>query len=90
MARKFKITLLTGKHKKKDRNAAKGAWKALNKADKRKWHEKLEPMRQKYIEEYTHFVRKLDKEQLEMYTELKQKRDEEEELKESVELNLIM
>ena len=33
---------------------------------------------QKYIEEYTVFVRGLDKEELEMYTELKQRRDEEE------------
>ena len=51
----------------------------MSKADKKKWHEKLEPMRQKYIEDYTIFVRRLDKEELEMYTELKQKRDEEEE-----------
>merc|ERR1719266_3088905 len=47
--------------------------------EKKKWHEKLEPQRQKYIEDYTVFVRGLDKEELEMYTELKQKRDEEEE-----------
>merc|ERR1712158_135444 len=46
---------------------------------KKKRLEKLEPQRQKYIEDYTVFVRGLDKEELEMYTELKQKRDEEEE-----------
>merc|ERR1719333_2061027 len=53
-------------------------WLAMTK-EKKKWHEKLEPQRQKYIEDYTVFVRGLDKEELEMYTELKQKRDEEEE-----------
>ena len=67
------------KHKKKKQVDAKAAWKALDKKEKKKWHEKLEPQRQKYIEDYTVFVRGLDKEELEMYTELKQKRDEEEE-----------
>merc|ERR1712223_46838 len=67
------------KHKKKKQVDAKAAWKALEKKEKKKWHEKLEPQRQKYIEDYTVFVRGLDKEELEMYTELKQKRDEEEE-----------
>merc|ERR1711944_6636 len=67
------------KHKKKKPTDAKDAWKALDKKEKKKWHEKLEPQRQKYIEDYTVFVRGLDKEELEMYTELKQKRDEEEE-----------
>merc|ERR1719510_31195 len=67
------------KHKKKKQSDAKEAWKGLDKKEKKKWHEKLEPQRQKYIEDYTVFVRGLDKEELEMYTELKQKRDEEEE-----------
>ena len=67
------------KHKKKKQVDAKAAWKALDKKEKKKWHERLEPQRQKYIEDYTVFVRGLDKEELEMYTELKQKRDEEEE-----------
>merc|ERR1711944_138259 len=67
------------KHKKKKPSDAKDAWKASDKKEKKKWHEKLEPQRQKYIEDYTVFVRGLDKEELEMYTELKQKRDEEEE-----------
>merc|ERR1711997_771907 len=67
------------KNKKKKQTDAKAAWKALDKKEKKKWHEKLEPQRQKYIEDYTVFVRGLDKEELEMYTELKQKRDEEEE-----------
>ena len=67
------------KHKKKKQSDAKEAWKSLDKKEKKKWHEKLEPQRQKYIEDYTVFVRGLDKEELEMYTELKQKRDEEEE-----------
>lgn len=66
------------KHRKKKPQDAKDAWKALDKKDKKKWMEKLEPQRQKYIEEYTVFVRGLDKEELEMYTELKQRRDEEE------------
>ena len=65
--------------KNKKKKQAKEAWKALDKKEKKKWHEKLEPQRQKYIEDYTVFVRGLDKEELEMYTELKQKRDEEEE-----------
>merc|ERR1711860_456159 len=76
---KFNFFLFLGKHKKKDRNAGKSAWKALDKKEKKKWHEKLEPQRQRYIDDYTIFVRRLDKEELEMYTELKQKRDEEEE-----------
>ena len=67
------------KHKKKKQSDAKEAWKSLDKKEKKKWHEKLEQQRQKYIEDYTVFVRGLDKEELEMYTELKQKRDEEEE-----------
>lgn len=71
--------LAMAKHKKKKPSDAKDAWKNADKKEKKKWHEKLEPQRQKYIEDYTVFVRGLDKEELEMYTELKQKRDEEEE-----------
>ena len=71
---------LSKSRKKKNTPAdAKEAWKALDKKDKKKWAEKLEPQRQKYIEAYTVFVRGLDKEELELYTELKRKRDEEEE-----------
>jgi hypothetical protein len=73
------VTDWLSKHKKKKASDAKDAWKALDKKDKKKWLEKLEPQRQRYIEDYTVFVRGLDKEELEMYTELKQKRDEEEE-----------
>ena len=51
----------------------------MDKKEKKKWIEKLEPQRQRYIDAYTQFVRGLDKEELEMYTELKQRRDEEEE-----------
>merc|ERR1712080_312389 len=71
--------LAMAKHKKKKLADAKEAWKTIGKQEKKKWLEKLEPQRQKYIEDYTVFVRGLDKEELEMYTELKQKRDEEEE-----------
>ena len=67
---------LLARHKESD---AKEAWKCLDKKEKKKWHEKLEPLRQKYIEDCTVFVQGLDKEELEMYTELKQKRDEEKE-----------
>merc|ERR1711894_268106 len=73
------ITDWLAKHKKKKLADAKEAWKTIGKQEKKKWLEKLEPQRQKYIEDYTVFVRGLDKEELEMYTELKQKRDEEEE-----------
>merc|ERR1739844_369643 len=51
------------KHKKKKQSDAKEAWKSLDKKEKKKWHEKLEPQRQKYIEDYTVFVRGLDKEE---------------------------
>ena len=77
--RQLFVTEYLAKHKKKKPSDAKDAWKALEKKEKKKWHEKLEPQRQKYIEDYTVFVWGLDKEELEMYTELKQKRDEEEE-----------
>jgi len=40
---------------------AKDAWRTMDKKDKKKWNEKLEPQRQKYIDEYTLFVRGLDK-----------------------------
>merc|ERR1712048_1002626 len=73
------ITDWLAKHKKKKLADAKEAWKTIGKQEKKKWLEKLEPQRQKYIEDYTVFVRGLDKEELEMYTELEQKRDEEEE-----------
>ena len=76
--RQLFLSEYTAKHRKKKPQDAKDAWKALDKKDKKKWMEKLEPQRQKYIEEYTVFVRGLDKEELEMYTELKQRRDEEE------------
>jgi hypothetical protein len=69
------------KHKKKKPTDGKEIWRKMEKADKKKWVEKLEPQRQRYIDAYTQFVRGLDKEELEMYTELKQKRDEEEEAK---------
>lgn len=68
-------------NKKKTPEDARKAWRGLERKDKKKWLERLEPQRQKYIEDYTVFVRGLDKEELEMYTELKQKRDEEEEAK---------
>ncbi len=77
--RQLFITEWLSKHKKKKPADAKGAWKSLDKKEKKKWQEKLEPQRVKYIEDYTVFVRGLDKDELEMYTELKQKRDEEEE-----------
>jgi len=69
------------KHRKKKASDAKEIWKNMDKKDKKKWVEKLEPQRQRYIDAYTQFVRGLDKEELEMYTELKQRRDEEEEAK---------
>ncbi len=67
------------------KQAAKEAWRGLDKKEKKKWAEKLEPQRQKYIEAYTVFVRRLDKEELELYTELKSKRDEEEEARRQTE-----
>lgn len=67
------------RHKKKKPQDAQEAWKALTREEKKQWAEKLEPQRQKYIEAYTVFVRGLDKEELELYTDLKEKRDEEEE-----------
>ena len=69
------------KHRKKKPADAKDIWHNMDKKDKKKWVEKLEPQRQHYIDAYTQFVRGLDKEELEMYTELKQRRDEEEENK---------
>ena len=76
--RQLFISEYVAKHRKKKPQDAKDAWKALDKKERKKWMEKLEPQRQKYIEDYTVFVRGLDKEELEMYTELKQRRDEEE------------
>ncbi len=69
------------KHKKKKLADAKAVWNSFDKEEKKKWGEKLEPLRQKYIELYTVFVRRLDKEELELYTQLKEKRDEEEKRK---------
>ncbi len=69
------------KNKKKKVTDAKTEWKKLDKKERKKWQETLDPLRQKYIEDYTVFVRALDKEELEMYTELKAKRDEDEEKK---------
>ena len=74
----FVIEFLT-KHKKKKPADAKEIWRRMDKKETKKWIEKLEPQRQRYIDAYTQFVRGLDKEELEMYTELKQRRDEEEE-----------
>ena len=67
------------KNKKKKPQDGKEAWKKLDKKDRKKWSEKLEPQRQKYIEAYTVFVRGLDKQELELYTALKNKRDADEE-----------
>jgi len=56
-----------------------------DKKDKKKWLKMLEPQRQRYIEAYTIFVRGLNKEELELYTEMKARRDAEDEAKRSVE-----
>nr|XP_040575980.1 nucleolar transcription factor 1-A-like [Lepeophtheirus salmonis] len=66
-------------HKKKRVSDAKKVWRSMGKKEKRKAQAKLDPQRQKYIDDYTVFVRGLSKQELEIYTELKQKRDEEEE-----------
>ena len=77
----IKEWLAMPKHKKKKPDDAKKAWKDMERKEKKVWADKLEPQRQKYIELYTIFVRGLDKEELELYTELKAKRDQEEETK---------
>merc|ERR1719310_2179 len=63
----------------------KEIWKVTEKKDKKKWLKMLEPQRQRYIEAYTIFVRGLNKEELELYTEMKARRDAEDEAKRSVE-----
>ena len=63
----------------------KEIWKVTDKKDKKKWLKMLEPQRQKYIEAYTIFVRGLNKEELELYTEMKARRDAEDEAKRAVE-----
>ena len=63
----------------------KEIWKITDKKDKKKWLKMLEPQRQKYIEAYTVFVRGLNKEELELYTEMKARRDAEDEAKRAVE-----
>ena len=64
---------------------AKEIWRVTDKKDKKKWLKMLEPQRQKYIEAYTIFVRGLNKEELELYTEMKARRDAEDEAKRAVE-----
>ena len=64
---------------------AKEIWKVTDKKDKKKWLKMLEPQRQRYIEAYTIFVRGLNEEELELYTEMKARRDAEDEAKRSVE-----
>ena len=68
-------------HRKKSLSDAKAAWKKLDRKEKQAWENQLEPQRQKYIDEYTVFVRGLNKEELELYTALKNKRDKEEEMR---------
>merc|ERR1711915_1158545 len=63
----------------------KEIWKVTDKKDKKKWLKMLEPQRQKYIEAYTIFVRGLNKEELELYTEMKARRDAEDEAKRATE-----
>merc|ERR1711872_508383 len=59
--------------------------KKAEKKDKKKWLKMLEPQRQRYIEAYTVFVRGLNKEELELYTEMKARRDAEDEAKRATE-----
>ena len=63
----------------------KEIWKVTEKKDKKKWLKMLEPQRQRYIEAYTIFVRGLNKEELELYTEMKARRDAEDEAKRATE-----
>jgi len=60
---------------------AREVWRMNDKKDKKKWLKMLEPQRQRYIEAYTIFVRGLNKEELELYTEMKARRDAEEEVR---------
>ena len=69
----------------KIRSDGKEIWKLTEKKDKKKWLKMLEPQRQRYIEAYTVFVRGLNKEELELYTEMKARRDAEDEAKRAVE-----
>merc|ERR1719483_2032166 len=57
----------------------------LKKMRKKKWLKMLEPQRQRYIEAYTISVRGLNKEELELYTEMKARRDAEDEAKRAAE-----
>merc|ERR1719481_2464878 len=66
-------------------NDGKEIWKVTEKKDKKKWLKMLEPQRQRYIEAYTIFVRGLNKEELELYTEMKARRDAEDEAKRATE-----
>ena len=83
----------TKKQRKRDKKSTdqklqsdgKEIWKITDKKDKKKWLKMLEPQRQKYIEAYTVFVRGLNKEELELYTEMKARRDAEDEAKRAVE-----
>jgi len=63
----------------------KEIWRVTEKKDKKKWLKMLEPQRQRYIEAYTVFVRGLNKEELELYTEMKARRDAEDEAKRATE-----
>lgn len=63
----------------------KEIWKVTDKKDKKRWLKMLEPQRQRYIEAYTIFVRGLNKEELELYTEMKARRDAEDEAKRATE-----
>ena len=63
----------------------KEIWKVTEKKDKKKWLKMLEPQRQRYIEAYTIFVQGLNKEELELYTEMKARRDAEDEAKRTTE-----
>lgn len=95
-ARSHKQLFLSDYHKKnrkKDKKSTdeklfsdgKVFWRNMDKKDKRKWVKMLEPQRQRYIEAYTIFVRGLNKEELELYTDMKARRDAEEEAKRAVE-----
>jgi len=81
------------KNRKKDKKSTdskileegKQIWRKMEKKDKRKWVKMLEPQRQRYIEAYTIFVRGLNKEELELYTDMKARRDAEDEAKRTAE-----
>lgn len=81
------------KSRKKDKKSSdakissdgKSVWRDMEKKDKKKWVKMLEPQRQRYIEAYTIFVRGLNKEELELYTDMKARRDAEDEAKRATE-----